>query len=238
MSMVEWAVDQNVAILSMNNGENRFNIPFCSALLEALDHIEQKTKANVLVVKSSDAKIWCNGIDLDWLLPAIERKDPEVERFFDVQDKVYKRVTFFPMITVASLTGHAFAGGAILAASFDFRFMRSDRGFLCFPEVDINIPFLPYMDMLIRRMLPMNVAFEGELTGKRFTATELEKCGAIRKACPSADDTVREAVAWAKTLNKGRGVVHEIKRIMNADIGHLIDNVIRPKVDMGNVHYN
>jgi enoyl-CoA hydratase/carnithine racemase len=235
MSLVEWSVDENIALLTMNSGENRFNMGFCSELLKALDDIEKKTSVNALVVKSADAKIWCNGMDLDWLVPAIGRKDPEVEKFFEVQDRVYRRITFYPMVTVAALTGHAFAGGAILACSFDFLYMRSDRGFLCFPEVDLNIPFLPYMDALIKRTLPSTKVREAQFTGKRYTASELEQLNVVRKACSSADETVHEAVAFAKSLNKGRGIVGEMKKVINAQIGHLMDNVVRPKLDTGGV---
>jgi enoyl-CoA hydratase/carnithine racemase len=235
MPLIEWSVDENIALLTMKSGENRFNLGFCNELLNALDDIEKKTAVNALVVRSADEKIWCNGMDLDWLVPAIGRKDPDVEKFFDTQDRVYKRITFYPMITVAALTGHAFAGGAILACSFDFRLMRADRGFLCFPEVDLNIPFLPYMDALIQRAMPMHKVFEAELTGKRFTAAELEKYNVIRKACPSADETVKEAVAFAKSLNKGRGIVTAMKKVMNARIGDFMDNVVRPNLDGGGV---
>jgi len=235
MPLVEWSVDENIALLTMRNGENRFNMGFCNELLKALDDIEKKTAVNALVVRSADEKIWCNGMDLDWLLPAIGRKDPEVEKFFETQDRVYRRFTFYPMITVAALTGHAFAGGAILACSFDFRYMRTDRGFLCFPEVDLAIPFLPYMDALIKRTFPTQKVFEAQLTGKRYTATELEKIHIVRKACPSADETVKEAVAFAKSLNKGRGIVGDMKKIMNAQIGNLMDHVVRPKLDTSGV---
>ncbi len=235
MSLVEWSVDENIALLTMKSGENRFNMVFCSELLKALDDIEKKTTVTALVVKSADEKIWCNGMDLDWLVPAIGRKDPEVEKFFDVQDRVYRRITFYPMVTVAALTGHAFAGGAILACSFDFLYMRADRGFLCLPEVDLNIPFLPYMDALIKRTLPSTKVREAQLTGKRYTAAELEKLNVVRKACPSADETVKEAVAFAKGLNKGRGIVAEMKKVMNAPIAVLMDNVVRPKLDTGGV---
>jgi len=81
----------------------------------------------------------------------------------------------------------------------------------------------------------MNLVIEGELTGKRFTAAELEKCSAVRKACTSAEDTVKEAVAWAKTLNKNRGIVGEMKKVMNAEIGNLMDHIVRPKLDGSNV---
>ena len=235
MPLVEWTLDENVAVLTMNSGENRINLKFLNELLKALDDIENKTTANALVVKAADAKIWCNGMDLDWLVPAVARKDPDIEKFFDTQDMMYRRVTFYPMITVAAVTGHAFAGGAILACSFDFMFMRADRGFLCFPEVDLNIPFLPYMDALIKRMMPMHKVMEAELTGKRFTAAELEKFNLIRKACPSADETVKEAVAFAKGLNKSRVIVREMKKVMNAHIGQFMDHIIRPDLQMGNV---
>ncbi|MFA5401054.1 MAG: enoyl-CoA hydratase/isomerase family protein [Dehalococcoidia bacterium] len=235
MSLVEWSVDENVALLTMKSGENRFNMGFCNELLKALDDIENNTAVTALVVKSADEKIWCNGMDLDWLVPAIGRKDPDVEKFFETQDRVYRRFTFYPMNTVAALTGHAFAGGAILACSFDFLYMRADRGFLCFPEVDLNIPFLPYMDALIKRTLPSTKVREAQLTGKRYTAVELEKINVVRKACSSADETVKEAVAFAKSLNKGRGIVGEMKKVMNARIGNLMDNVVRPKLDTGGV---
>jgi enoyl-CoA hydratase/carnithine racemase len=235
MPLVEWTLDENVAVLTMNSGENRLNLEFLGEFMQALDDIENKSEANALVVKAADEKIWCNGMDLGWLVPAIGRQDPDVEKFFDLQDKMYRRVTFYPMTTVAALTGHAFAGGAILACSFDFLFMRADRGFLCFPEVDLDIPFLPYMDALIKRAMPMHKVMEAELTAHRFTAKELEEFHVIRKACPTAGDTVKESIAYAKSLNKRRGIVAQMKKVMNADIEHFMDHIVRPDLKTGNV---
>ena len=62
MEMFDYKMEEHVAILSMNSGENRFNFPFFKAFHEILDEIEHKTKATVLVVKSSHEKIWSNGI--------------------------------------------------------------------------------------------------------------------------------------------------------------------------------
>jgi enoyl-CoA hydratase/carnithine racemase len=235
MASVEWSMDENIAVLAMNNGENRLNLNFLKAMLKALDDIENKSRANALVVKATDEKIWCNGLDLDWLARGIPKRDPSIEEFFDMQDRFFRRVTLYPMLTVAALTGHAFAGGAVLACCFDFIFMRSDRGFFCLPEVDLRIPFMPYMDALIKRALPMQTVIEGQLTGKRFTATELENLQIIRKACLSTDETVKEAIAYAKTLNKSRGIVAEMKKVMNAQIVCLIDNNVRPDYYSGEI---
>ncbi|MCX6004521.1 MAG: enoyl-CoA hydratase/isomerase family protein [Chloroflexi bacterium] len=236
MASIEWTVDENIAVLIMNSGDNRFNVKFCSEMLAALDDIENKTSVNALVVSSSHEKIWSNGMDLDWLMPAITGKDPEVEEFFNLQDQLMKRMLFYPMITVAALSGHAFASGAIFSCCFDFRFMRSDRGFLCFPEVDLNIPFLPYMTALIKKTMPMHLVEEGEFTGKRFTAAELETFHVIRKAC-TMDDLMKEATGFAKSLNKGRWIISEMKKVLRKDIGYLMDHAAddRPKLDSDNV---
>ena len=37
----------------------------------------------------------------------------------------------------------------MLATCFDERIMREDRGYFCYPEVDIRIPFTPGMDALM-----------------------------------------------------------------------------------------
>jgi enoyl-CoA hydratase/carnithine racemase len=200
-------------------------------MLAALDAIEKKEEVNALVVTASDAKIWSNGMDLDWLVPAIARKDPDVEKFFPLQDRLMKRMLFYPMITVAAISGHAFASGAIFSCCFDFRFMRSDRGFLCFPEIDLNIPFLPYMTALVKKILPMYLVEEGELTGKRFTAAELEKCHAIRKAC-TMDDLMKEATGFTKGLKKGRWIVNEMKKVLHKDIGYLMDHADEHRPDL------
>ena len=221
MGSIDWTVDENIAILTMNYGENRFNIKFLSEMLTALDDIEKKTEVKALVVHSGDQKIWSNGMDLEWLIPAVTSNDPDVDKFFRLQDTLMKRVLFFPMITVAAINGHAFASGAIFTCCFDFRFMRSDRGYLCFPEVDLNIPFLPYMTALIKRAMLTYLAEEAQFTGKRYTAVELEKAHFVRKAC-SSDELINEATTFAKSLNKGRGIISEHKKLLYHDIGVLM----------------
>ena len=64
MAIIDYVVDENVAIATMDDGENRFNPSFLKVFLEVLDEIEQETDVNALIVTSSHEKIFCNGIDL------------------------------------------------------------------------------------------------------------------------------------------------------------------------------
>ncbi len=41
MALVEYTLDENVAILSMNSGENRFNYPFAKSLNQGRDIIHE-----------------------------------------------------------------------------------------------------------------------------------------------------------------------------------------------------
>ena len=150
MAMLEYTVDEHVAIVTMNSGENRFNPDFLNRFLDVLDRVEAETDARTLVVRSSHEKIFSNGIDLEWLVPVIEKGDiPAAKDYFFLMNRLFKRTVTYPMITVAAITGHAFAAGAIYSCAFDFRFMRSDRGFFCLPEVDLGIPFLPGMNAML-----------------------------------------------------------------------------------------
>ena len=224
MALFEYQLDDHVALVTMNNGENRFTYDSLEAFEGLLEEIEQQTKATVLLVKSAHEKIWSNGIDLEWLLAEVGR-DPEASARFPARLMQFlRRLLTYPLITIAAINGHAFAGGAIMACAFDFRFMRSDRGYFCFPEVDIQIPFMPGMDAILKKALPTSLVLEAQLTGKRYTAAELEAQRVVLKACP-AGDLVNEALAFAKTMNKSREILKTMKavtfkntlRVMEAD---------------------
>ncbi|HIJ20377.1 MAG TPA: enoyl-CoA hydratase/isomerase family protein, partial [Deltaproteobacteria bacterium] len=62
MAKIDVEMKGKVAVVTMNDGENRFNPSFLDALLGALDQVEKETDANALVVTSSHEKIFCNGI--------------------------------------------------------------------------------------------------------------------------------------------------------------------------------
>jgi len=224
MAVVEWTRDGTVAVLTMNTSENRHNPTYTSDMLACLDEIEADREAKSIVLASSDRKNWSLGIDLTWMMDAVNRNAMgDIRDFMYGLNTLFKRILTIPMPVIAAINGHAFGDGAIIACTCDFRFMRADRGFLCFPEVDINIPFLPGMLAMMKKALPYHKLEELVYTGKRATGRELEACHAVVKACEGEDELMREAVAFARTFTKGRAIFKEHKWRLHRHIIEIMD---------------
>jgi enoyl-CoA hydratase/carnithine racemase len=233
MAMIEYRLDENIAVVTLNSGENRFNPDFINAYLDVLDKIENKSSAATLVVTSAHEKIFSNGLDLDWLLPVIQNKDVKTAKeFFYLLNLLFKRTLMSPMLTIAAINGHAFAGGAIYSCAFDFRLMRSDRGFFCVPEIDLGIPFLPGMLALLNRAIPRQKFEEMQFTGKRLTAAECAESGIVMKAL-HINELMNETLVFAKSLNKRRAVILEMKKRMHGKILHALDVEDVPYIESG-----
>jgi enoyl-CoA hydratase/carnithine racemase len=218
MAIIEWKKDGTVAVMTMNTSENRHNPDFTRAILGAFDEISS------VVITSSDAKNWSLGIDVEWISGAMERGEIQAVKDFTYGlGKIFTRILQFPMPVIASINGHAFGDGTIMACACDFRFMKADRGYFCFPEVDINIPFLPSMIAIIRKAIPYYKLDEMVYTGKRATANELEESHVIVKACENADLLLGEAIAFARTFTKGRWIFGENKRRLHRHIIEIIE---------------
>lgn len=101
MNQIEYALEDHVAVVTLDNGENKFNPGFVDEYLKVLDDIEHNTDARTLVISSGHEKIFSNGIDLDWLLPIIEKKEIDVSKsFFYSLNKMFKRTLTYPMLRV------------------------------------------------------------------------------------------------------------------------------------------
>lgn len=234
MDKITWTMEEGrVALVTLNQGENRFNPGFLESFLEVLEKVEAETEARALVVTSGHEKIFSNGIDLDWLVPVIQGGGhKEAKAFFHSMMTLFRRILLFPMPTVAAVSGHAFAGGAIMCCAFDFRFMRSGRGFFCFPEVDLGIPFLPGMIALITRAMSLQTFEVMQYTGMRLTAEECVEKGFVAEAC-SHEDLIPRAADFAARLDKRREVVREMKLRTHRGIIRVLDEEDPYVIDAG-----
>lgn len=229
MAIVEWKKDGTVAIMIMNNGENRQNPEWTAAMLATHAEIMADTDIKALVLTASDPKNFNLGVDLEWMMKSHSEGDfPGISKWFYQNAQVFSAMLMSPFPTIAAINGHAFGNGLMLAGACDFRFMRGDRGYCCFPEIDMGIQIAPSMIEWMKRIIPYHLLTRMILTGEKVGAAELEKHNVIVKACNNAENTVEEAIAFARTFNKARVPMTEMKRRVYK---HILDKMVNEDPD-------
>jgi Delta3-Delta2-enoyl-CoA isomerase len=208
--MIDLERQGDVFVLTMKAGENRFNGPFLDALHGALDDIEASS-GNAALVTTGEGKFYSNGLDLAWF--GGEGSGQVLETLAKV-DRLFARMLVFPIATVAAMNGHAFAAGGMLAVAHDFRVMREDRGFFCFPEIDLGMgqPLTAGMYGLLGSKLSAATFHEALITGKRYAGPEATAAG-IASETAAEDAVVARAIEVAQGLSgKDRATMGALKR--------------------------
>jgi enoyl-CoA hydratase/carnithine racemase len=194
-------------ILNLGQTENRFNFDSIAHLNSLLDQVDAAPGDKALVTVA-DGKFWSNGLDLDWMIA----EKISLSELVTVVQEFLARVLEAPYPTVAVIQGHCYAAGAMLALCHDVRFMREDRGFLCFPEVDIKMAFTAGMNALLTAKLSKKTAHQAMVLGRRFTAPEALAAG-ILDGTSSETELLPSAVTYAETLvGKDATTIQAIKR--------------------------
>src|SRR4029077_8388910 len=205
-------ITDEIAVLNLGDDENRFSPDWLTGVNGFLDRIESG-EAKALVTTGS-GKFYSNGLDLDWLAAHSDQGD----WYLDQVQQLLARVLVAPVPTVAAINGHAFGAGSMLGIAHDFRVMRVDRGYFCFPEVDIHIPFSPGMAALTQAKLTPGAAVEAMTTGRRYGGADAEAIGLVTATAPQGE--VTSAAVDLATALKGKdpGTLLAIKSTMFASV--------------------
>lgn len=196
--MIDQRVVDDISVVTMQNGENRFNLAFVTALSEAIDEAASRGKPLVL---TGEGKFFCNGLDLDWLRDA---GSGDAGKMFPTLYGVLAKLVRFPGATVMAINGHAFGGGAIMTATADFRVMRADRGFFCFPEVDLSMAMSDEFDALIQAKFPPAALWRALLSGHRHSGPEAKAAGFVDEVA-TEEELLASAIGLVRDLAAKEG---------------------------------
>ena len=198
-----------IAVLNLGDDENRFSPDFLDDINVRLDEVLDNAHG---LVTTATGKFYTNGLDLDWLTAHADQYQSYVGRVH----ALLARVLTLPIPTAAAIVGHAFGAGAMLAVAHDYRVMRTDRGFFCFPEVDINIPFTPGMAALIQAKLAPQTALTSMTTGRRFGGDDAATAGIV-DASTAESAVTSTAVDLVRAIGaKDQATLGAIKQTMFA----------------------
>lgn len=203
--MIEIDVVDDVSVVTMRSGENRFNAGSVARLTSLVAEASERRRPLVI---TGDGKFFSNGLDLDWIRG--DGSDDAEQMFADLYS-LMADLLVFPGITVAAINGHAFGAGLILSACTDYRVMRSDRGYFCFPEVDLGMAMSDEFDAIIKATLPTEAMFHALITGHRYGGEEARAVGLVH-ATASEDDLLGLALDQARRwIDKDGDTIGRIK---------------------------
>ena len=219
--MIELTQEENVFILTMDDGENRWNTTLVRAFSTALDEVEASEGAAALVTCSSDQKFFSNGLDLEWRQSRDEGHRGGDRKVFGREFmSLAGRLITFPVPTICAINGHAFGAGLMIALSHDVRLMREDRGFACANEVEIGMVIPDPELALFRHKMSMSAFFQTVQLARRWTGPDALAAGFVEATGTEASllPLAKQRAQALAHLGANRSVFKTMKeRIYGAD---------------------
>ncbi len=176
MSTIITKASRNIAILRLNNGViNGISYQLVEDLTKAVNLVKQDADGIIL---AGGKNFFCIGLDLPSLL---KLSRAEITNFIYKFNKITFDIFKLLMPTVCILSGHAIAGGNILALSCDYRLADSNNKKIGLNEVKLGLP-VPYLpDLILRQIVRDKIASDIIYTGEFITFDKANKIRLIDK---------------------------------------------------------
>jgi len=221
----------DVAVITIDRGENRMNDEFIDQMHAAMD--EALSKPNVrAIVTTGRSKFYCNGLDLKWMSDINSDAPEYLPKFLSRWYKLQHRILTCPVPTVAAINGHAYAGGGVMSLCHDYRVMQTERGYWCLNEVHLGLNFPKWIIQLCRLKLSGQGGknlLESVIFGKRYAAEEAKRCGVVDETCHPSE-LIQKAIALIDGTVPSDGLnrefVQETKKSMFQEIIDVDESVL------------
>lgn len=151
----------------------------------------RKIECNALIT-TGRGRFFSNGIDIK----NMSRDDAHL--LLNEFQTILFHLMELPFPTIACINGHAFGGGFLFSVAHDFRFMNSDRGWVCIPAVALGIKLPDLIIQLLGAKLGAINQQEMLLMGQRYTASQALEMKLVSRIS-TTDQLIPNAVTFIKT---------------------------------------
>ncbi len=195
--MIELDIENSIAFLKLDRGmTNALNLEMIHELADIIEKVEDAPEARALVLSSANEKFFSIGFDIPQLF---DLPKDDFHEFFRAFNQTCMALYTMPKPTVAGITGHAIAGGCILALCCDYRVIGEGRKLMGLNEIKLGVP-VPYLAECILQSITGNrVARDVVESGEFFTSEVLLQQGFVDEIAPQAK-VVTHAMAKAALL--------------------------------------
>jgi enoyl-CoA hydratase/carnithine racemase len=175
MEHIRAEISDGLLIVTMARGKaNALNSAMIDELNAALADVAGGESVRGVVLASDRPKFFSGGFDVT----EVFEYDREMMRdFFGRFIDLYEGVMRLPKPVVAAVSGHAFAGGAVLALACDARVMAEGAFGFALNEINLGLALPPGMIRMAANVVGISKARELIMEGGTLTPAEALKLG-------------------------------------------------------------
>jgi enoyl-CoA hydratase/carnithine racemase len=198
---------------------NAFNPPLVETLDAALAAAGEEAQA---IVVSGRPGMFSAGLDVPELL-RLERD--ALSRFWQSFTRLLKRVAQAPVPVVFAMTGHAPAGGIVLAVFGDYRIMPRGDYKTGFNEVQVGLVVPPPVHLALLRLIGAHRAERILVAGEMMNAQRALDIGLVDELADDPASVVQRAIGWCgRLLALPRPAMLHTRAMARADLRRIFDN--------------
>jgi enoyl-CoA hydratase/carnithine racemase len=197
METIRKESQDGVAVVTSSRGTtNAINRQSVDELTGILRQIRDDPDTRGAVLTSSNEKFFSIGFDIPQLF---ELSREEFGSFFRAYNRLCIDLYVLPKPIVVAITGHAIAGGCILALCCDYRFIAEGRKLMGMNEIKLGVP-VPYpIDCIFRQLVGLRIAREVSDSGDFYPPEKLIEMGMVDRILP-ADQVLPKSIEKARLL--------------------------------------
>jgi len=188
---------EGVVFARLNRGvTNALNLELLQEFGDFLQRVGSDSAVRGIVLASTNEKFFSIGLDIPELY-GLNRDD--FREFFRFFNKICMDLYTLPKPTVAAISGHATAGGCILALCCDYRLIAKGRKLMGLNEIKLGVP-VPYLaDRVLHALAGVRYAREMMESGEFYAPEKALDMGIVDEVLPMGE-LAEKAIAQAKKL--------------------------------------
>ncbi|KYZ84241.1 enoyl-CoA hydratase [Alcanivorax sp. KX64203] len=189
-------IADHVATVTLARAEkyNGLDLEMLQALVDCAKKLRKNRQVRVVILKG-DGKAFCAGLDFGRVTKTPMKMLLAFTRFGIKKTNLFQQACWawrqLPMPVIAVTHGYCYGGGLQLALAADFRIATPDCEF---SVMEIKWGLIPDITgtVTLRELLPLDVAKELTMTGRRFDALEAERLHLVTRVSETPEQTARE----------------------------------------------
>ena len=198
---------------------NAINLELMEKLITALNEASESAEA---VVISGRPGMFTAGLDVPELIQY--NRDQMLQAWHQFLNML-KTVACLPVPSAIAMTGHAPAGGIVLALFGDYRIMPRGDFITGLNEVQVGLVVSSVIHKNLVRTVGPRTAEKILVTGKILNAEQALDIGLIDELADDPDDVVRRAVSWCeRMLALPRFAMTTTRYMVRSDLVRLFDD--------------